>query len=208
MNVMAEASPGGRAALLAAARAELAEHGHAGISLRAAARRAGISHAAPKYFFGDRAGLLTAVAAQGFTELAASLRQVPPTLAALGRAYITFALANPALFDLMFRPSELHPADPGLRHAQDDAIGVLDAAVTAPGAPGGQSPAAPGELALISWALAHGLAVLSRDGALQTASPGGQRGSAELACHLVDVFTERLIPQHAQPSTNAAPAPR
>jgi AcrR family transcriptional regulator len=189
----------GRTALLAAARAELAERGHAGISLRAVARRAGVSHAAPKYFFGDRAGLLTAVAAQGFAELARSLRQVPPALAALGHAYITFALANPALFDLMFRPSELHPADPDLRHAQDDAIGVLDSAVTAPGAAGEQSPTAPGELTLISWALAHGLAVLSRDGALQPASHGGQRGSAELAYHLVDVFTERLTRPHAEP---------
>ena len=189
----------GRAALLAAARAELAERGHAGISLRAVARRAGLSHAAPKYFFGDRAGLLTAVAAQGFAELARSLRQVPPALAALGHAYITFALANPALFDLMFRPSELHPADPGLRHAQDDAIGVLDSAVTASQAPREDSRAAPDELTLISWALAHGLAVLTRDGALQPASHGEQHGSAELACHLIDVFTQRLTRRHAQP---------
>jgi AcrR family transcriptional regulator len=194
------ASPSeGRAALLAAARAELAERGHAGVSLRAVARRAGMSHAAPKYFFGDRAGLLTAVAAQGFAELARSLRQVPPALAALGHAYITFALANPALFDLMFRPSELHPADPDLRHAEDDAIGVLESAVTASGAPGEQPPTAPGEFTLISWALAHGLAVLSRDGALQPASHGGQRDSADLACHLVDVFIELLTRQHAQP---------
>jgi AcrR family transcriptional regulator len=191
--------PDGRAALLAAARAELAGHGHAGISLRAVARRAGVSHAAPKYFFGDRAGLLTAVAAQGFAELAGSLRQVPPALADMGHAYITFALANPALFDLMFRPSELHPEDPDLRHAQDDAISVLDSAMTASGASGEESPAAPGEFTLISWALAHGLAVLSRDGALQSAGHGGQRGTAELACHLVDVFTEQLTRQHTQP---------
>jgi AcrR family transcriptional regulator len=199
MSDPAQSPPGVRAALLAAARAELAEHGHAGISLRAVARRAGVSHAAPKYFFGDRAGLLTAVAAQGFAELARALRQVPPALAALGHAYITYALANPALFDLMFRPSELHPADPDLRHAQDDAIGVLDSAVTASRAPGEQSPAGPGELTLISWALAHGLAVLSRDGALQPASHARQDGSAELACHLVDVFTQRLTEEHAPP---------
>jgi AcrR family transcriptional regulator len=199
MRDPAESLPDGRAALLAAARAELAEHGHAGISLRAVARRVGVSHAAPKYHFGDRAALLTAVAAQGFAELAGSLRQVPPTLAAMGHAYITFALANPALFDLMFRPSELHPADPDLRHAQEDAIGVLDAAVAAAGAPREDSRTAPGELTMISWALAHGLAVLTRDGALQSASHGGQRGSPGLACHLVDVFTERLTGEHAQP---------
>jgi AcrR family transcriptional regulator len=199
MSDPAESPPDVRAALLAAARAELAEHGHAGISLRAVARRAGVSHAAPKYYFSDRAALLTAVAAQGFAELAGSLRQVPPTLAAMGHAYITFALANPALFDLMFRPTELHPADPDLRHAEQDAIGVLDAAVTAAGAPREDSHTAPGELTMISWALAHGLAVLTRDGALQSASHGGQRGGAELACHLVDVFTKRLTQEHTQP---------
>jgi AcrR family transcriptional regulator len=191
--------PDVRAALLAAARAELAEHGHAGISLRAVARRAGVSHAAPKYYFSDRAALLTAVAAQGFAELAGSLRQVPPTLAAMGHAYITFALASPALFDLMFRPSELHPADPDLRRAQQDAIGVLDAAVAAAEAPRQDPRTAPGELTMISWALAHGLSVLTRDGALGSASHGGERGSAELAFHLVDVFTQRLAEQHAQP---------
>jgi AcrR family transcriptional regulator len=196
---LAASTPDVRAALLAGARAELAEHGHAGISLRAVARRAGVSHAAPKYYFSDRAALLTAVAAQGFGELARYLRQVPPTLAAMGRAYITFALANSALFDLMFRPSELHPDDPELRHAEEDAIGVLDAAVAAAAAPRKDSRTGPGELTMISWALAHGLAVLARDGALQSASPGGQRGSAELACHLVDVFTERLTGQDAQP---------
>ena len=192
MSNPAESSADVRAALLAAARAELAGHGHAGISLRAVARRAGVSHAAPKYYFRDRGALLTAVAAQGFAELAGALRQGPPTLAALGHAYITFALANPALFDLMFRPSELHPADPDLRQAETDAIGVLDAAVTAGEASGKDARAASGELTMISWALAHGLAVLVRDGALRSASEHGQHSNAELAYHLVDVFTQRL----------------
>jgi AcrR family transcriptional regulator len=191
--------PDVRAALLAAARAELAEHGHAGISLRAVARRAGVSHAAPKYYFSGRATLLTAVAAQGFAELAASLRQVPPALAALGHAYITYALANPALFDLMFRPSELHPADPDLRQAQQDAIGVLETAVAATESPRQGLGTAPGELTMISWALAHGLAVLTRDGALQTPSHGSEHGSADLACHLIDIFTQRLTHDHAEP---------
>jgi hypothetical protein len=117
----------------------------------------------------------------------------------MGHAYITFAVANPALFDLMFRPSELHPADPDLRQAEEDAIGVLDGAAAAGQAPREGLRTAPCELTLISWALAHGLAVLTRDGALQSASHDGQHGSAELARHLVDVFTERLTEQHAQP---------
>jgi AcrR family transcriptional regulator len=184
----------------------LAERGHAAVSLRAVARRVGMSHAAPKYHFSDRAALLTAVAAQGFAELAYSLRQAPPTLSAMGHAYIRFALTNPALFDLMFRPSELHPEDPDLRHAQEEAIGVLDTAVTgAEGASEGPRNG-PGELTMISWALAHGLAVLTRDGALHLASQPRDRADDKLAYHLVDVFTRLLTEDDAPGAAHLAPA--
>lgn len=197
---------GGREALLVAARAELVEHGHSAISLRAVARRAGVSHAAPKYHFHDRAGLLTAVAGEGFTSLAAALRHAVDVagaasatdgsgreLAALGRSYIDFGLANPALFDLMFRPSELHPADPALQAAQGEAIGVLVTAVVrlVPAAPTAGFDLPP--LALISWALVHGLVVLTRDGGLASAtgSPSPQ-AAADLARGLTDVFTNQI----------------
>lgn len=58
-----------RRALLEAAAAEIAEVGPSAISLRSIARRAGVSHAAPAHHFGDRAGLLAAVAADGFRRL-------------------------------------------------------------------------------------------------------------------------------------------
>ncbi|GAB3940877.1 hypothetical protein GCM10027614_25250 [Micromonospora vulcania] len=59
----------------------------------------------------------------------------------------------------MFRPTELHTDDPALRAAQDEAIGELSSAVhDVPG------------LSLLSWALVHGLVVLARDGALQSAT--------------------------------------
>src|SRR5215204_1073569 len=70
------ARPDVREALLAAARAELVEHGRAAISLRAVARRAGLSHASPKYHFGDRSGLLTVIATEGFHALARDLSRV------------------------------------------------------------------------------------------------------------------------------------
>ena len=173
---------GVREDLLAAARAELDDHGHAGISLRAAARRAGVSHAAPKHHFPDRAALLTAIATDGFAALAAALDEVTePTLGALGRTYIDFGLANPALFDLMFRPNELHVDDPALRSAQQEALGRLKAV------------AADESLTLIGWALVHGLVILARDGALDVAaaSPGG---SADLARRLAETFAERIRP--------------
>jgi len=74
-----------RGALLRAARAELARAGRASSSQRAVARRAGVSHAAPGYAFGDRTSLQTAVAVQGFRELAAVMDQ--PPVPAGGRAW-------------------------------------------------------------------------------------------------------------------------
>src|ERR1700716_2929700 len=62
-----------RRVLLEEAGASLRESGPAARSLRALARRAGVSHAAPAHHFGDKRGLLTAVAAEGFRRLSASL---------------------------------------------------------------------------------------------------------------------------------------
>jgi AcrR family transcriptional regulator len=187
------ARPQVREALLAAARAELVEHGRAAISLRAVARRAGLSHASPKYHFGDRSGLLTAIATEGFHALAHHLSQVHESgarqeLAALGRAYIDFGLSHPALFELMFTPSELHVTNPELIAAQQQAIGALTTAVSRL-ASIDATPSGTPELALISWALVHGLVVLARDGALQAAATPPPTDAAELVHTLTDLFT-------------------
>jgi AcrR family transcriptional regulator len=187
-----------REALLMAARAELVEHGRSAISLRAVARRAGVSHAAPKYHFGDRAGLLTAVASEGFRELARALERISETdpqkqLAALGEAYVDFGLANPALSELMFQPGELQTDDNDLAAAQVDAISALVAAV---GPSSGRIEAASSAppRALISWALAHGLAVLARDGALDAFAGASHTNVADLAHELVQQFARMTPP--------------
>jgi AcrR family transcriptional regulator len=149
--------------LLAAARAELAEHGRAAISLRAVARRAGLSHASPKYHFGDRSGLLTAIATEGFHALARSLSEVRESdarhqLAVLGRAYVDFGLSHPAP-----------------------------------------------KLALISWALVHGLVVLARDGAPQAAATAPVTDSAELAHTLADLFTQYVSDDLGTGKTSSPP---
>ncbi len=101
-----------RAALVRAGRELLAEQGLEGFTLRACARRAGVSHAAPAHHFPAVADLLAEIAATGFDDLTASMLRfaadVPPGdhaahLVALGRGYVAFALANPAVFHLMFR---------------------------------------------------------------------------------------------------------
>jgi AcrR family transcriptional regulator len=182
--------PGVREGLLAAARVELVEHGSAAISLRAVARRADLSHASPKYHFGDRSGLLTALATEGFDALADRLSRVHESdpqqqLAALGRVYIDFGLSNRALFELMFTPNELHADDADLLAAQRQAIGALTAAVSRPS--GTDTPSETPKLALISWALVHGLVALVRDGALQAAD-SQTTDAAELAHTLADLF--------------------
>lgn len=169
---MSQTTPGGlRSALVRAARAELDENGSAAVSLRAVARRAGLSHAAPAYAFGDRSGLLTAVAAQGFEELAAVMDEPAPPgrdgLAELGRRYVAFARANPALYEVMFRPGELRADDGDLQTARAASLQALNR-TTRPRDPrtpaDGQVPAE--EVALVAWAFAHGVASLATQGAL------------------------------------------
>jgi AcrR family transcriptional regulator len=155
-----------REALLSAARAELAEGGSAAVSLRAVARRAGVSHAAPGYAFGDRARLLTAVAAQGFRQLAAAMDEPPAPpgqagLAELGRRYVGFARADPALYELMFRSGELVDGDGELEAARAASLRALTRLTRPDGA---EQP--PSEMTLISWAVAHGAASLTVQGAL------------------------------------------
>jgi len=187
-----------RESLLEAARIELIEHGRASISLRAVARRAEVSHASPKYFFRDKAGMLTVLATAGFRALTSSLRAVrqgatPQPLAAVGHAYIDFGLQNAALFDLMFSPSDLHADDPELLQAQHNAIGELTSAVTEITGEGPVTSYGTPQMSLISWALAHGLVVLARDGALQAATGADSfDATAQIAKELTEVFDARI----------------
>lgn len=158
-----------RSVLVRAARAELQEGGPGAVSLRAVARRAGVSHAAPGYAFGDRSGLLTAVAVEGFGELARAMDH-PPTppgragLAELGRRYVAFAAAEPALYDLMFSPGDLMAADEDLLTARAASLRALTGLT---GTDGEADP--PGGTTLISWAFAHGVASLVSGGSLPAA---------------------------------------
>lgn len=187
-----------RESLLEAVRAELIEHGRASISLRAVARRAGVSHASPTYFFRDKAGMLTVLATEGFRALTGSLRAVrqaaePQPLAAVGHAYIDFGLQHAALFDLMFSPADLRADDPELQQAQHDAIGELTAAVAEITGGGSATSRGTPQMSLISWALAHGLVVLARDGALQAATGADSPdATARIAKELTDVFDTRV----------------
>jgi AcrR family transcriptional regulator len=163
-----------RAALLQAAEEILRSEGMQGLTLRAVARRAGVSHTAPAPHFGDLTGLLSELAALGFRRYNARLAAAyaepgarTPNVA-VAHAYVSFARDNPALFLLMFRPERLDYTRPALREALDDARAQLmrtaEVAAVAPerGAP---DLAAIGRAAG-NWAVVHGFALLLIDGLL------------------------------------------
>jgi AcrR family transcriptional regulator len=173
-----------RQALLDAAVATLDEVGADGLSLREVARRAGVSHAAPAHHFTDKAGLLTAVAAEGFGILVTYLagtqpggaRQPVDQLAMLGRAYAQFAEENPGRFEVMFRPGLLRTGDPAFRRAGDAAFQALhDHSATCQGL-GWREHASTDALAAAAWALAHGIAVLRMQGSLARHYPDPSLG--------------------------------
>ena len=93
-----------RRALLDTALLAVAEHGPAGLSLRDVARRAGVSHAAPAHHFGDKTGLLTVLAAEGWTLLAEALEAEGGDFRGQGVAYVVFATGHPAHSAVMRAP--------------------------------------------------------------------------------------------------------
>lgn len=158
-----------RRALLEAAAAEIAEKGPGAISLRSIARRAGVSHAAPAHHFRDRAGLLSAVAAEGFRRMNEAMVEAAvgadDLLIAVGRAYVDFAVANPGEFAVMFRKELLDPGDPELAaHGAATWQRLVDGIAAMPiEARGGESTEV---IAARAWSLVHGLSTLILDGSL------------------------------------------
>jgi AcrR family transcriptional regulator len=148
-------------ALLEAALQAIAEVGPAAVSLRDLARRTGVSHAAPAHHFGDKAGLLTAVAADGFRRLAATLGdtyQATGSFLEVGVAYVGFAVTHRAHFEVMFRPELYHGDDPELVRARDAARALLyPPAAEAATSPDGDDNVRAG---VAAWSLVHGLATL------------------------------------------------
>lgn len=117
-----------RNAVIEAALSLLKERGVEGVTLRQCAARAGVSHGAPGHHFGDLKGVLTAIAALGFEgqvarqeEALEGLNDPVDRVAALGGAYVGFAVTHPEHFSLMFRRDRLRLDDPDFQAAADRA---------------------------------------------------------------------------------------
>lgn len=161
-----------RRTLLAVAAEQIIESGVASVRLRELARRAGVSHTAPAHHFGDKAGLLTALASEGFTLLANALAEAGENLLDTGAAYIGFAETYRAHFEVMFDTTLYRADDPEVMKTR----GELDARLRhqLSGMSGrADAPAA----RLAAWSIVHGFATLWTAGAI----PHGPGDSAVAA---------------------------
>ena len=145
-----------RNALLDAARALLEEDSLSELSIRAVARRAGVSHAAPYRHFPNQESLLVELALEGFTELRAELAKIAAQrvvesdrIAKLGGAYMRFVARRPQLSRLMFGPQLPN------RERFPPLAAAADAVGTEIGNALGDAA-----LGLAVWAAIHGLAML------------------------------------------------
>jgi AcrR family transcriptional regulator len=161
-------------ALTEAALALVTEKGPKGFTLSEAARRAGVSLAAPYRHFADKADLLASVAEQGFVELhqalgvaADGMSDPRERLIALGRGYVRWAVAHPDYYQVMFGAEAKDKADyPGLLHAGAQAFGDLHEAVTLCVASGLMKEQDPLKIAGPMWSMVHGIAALAIGGDL------------------------------------------
>jgi AcrR family transcriptional regulator len=176
---------------------------HAGIqalTLRAVARAAGVSHAAPNNHFDDLTGLLSELAALGFarfgTELAAAMQAAGENprerRIAMGRAYVAFARAHLGLFALMFRSERLDTARPALSEAMEAARQPLRAAVLAHTPDPVLTPMQTAAQAVALWSLVHGFAMLLLDGRLDN-TLGTLPGNEDADSLLLAVLTTTRV---------------
>jgi len=162
-----------RERLLDAARTVVDRDGVEGLTLRAIAREAGVSHGAPLRHFPTLAALLAAVAAEGFEQLMAAVAAAVAgvegpreRIAAAGQGYVRFALAQPGVYAVMFRPDLTDTADPAYATAGAASFEQLAVLVAAAQADGWHPDAPRDHLAAVLWANVHGLADLWSHGAL------------------------------------------
>ena len=152
----------------------VAEKGPKGFTLTEAARRAGVSPAAPYRHFADKAELLATVAEQGFGDLHADLAAAADAASdprarviELGRAYVRWAVAHPDHYRVMFGAEIDKAAHPSLGVAALRAFGDLLDAITRCQEAGLVDGGDPLLVAAPLWSLVHGVASLAIGGELR-----------------------------------------
>ena len=165
-----------RSALVSASLALIEEGGVQALSLRKAAKKAGVSPAAPYHHFASRSALLAAIAVDGFTLLHGEMERAregtstpAERLGSCGRAYVRFARSYPAHFRVMFRPeladrSEFPELEEVAGPVFELLVQTLDDGQASGAVPSGDNQG----YVLLAWSIAHGLSSLIVDGPLGT----------------------------------------
>jgi AcrR family transcriptional regulator len=185
-----------RQKVLQASLALIEEGGLDRLSMREVARKSGVSHQAPYYYFGDREAILAAIAGEGFSKLGRAVdraRSDPAkALEAIGRAYVGFALRHPAYFQAMFRADAV-PLDryPDVRKLENEAFGKLVEEIGK--AFPDQSSAARLTISIACWAMVHGLATLIREGTLARTVGIPRARQRQVANEVIGTFTSLFI---------------
>jgi AcrR family transcriptional regulator len=197
--------------ILATARHLLDEGGVAALSLREVARRAGVTHQAPYHHFKDRETIVAHLVQRGFDDLADRLSAVnhtadglPPerTLIASGLAYVRFALDEPGVFRVMFRPELCDAARfPQAQAAGERAHAELRRMVHLVTGHDDEVQATS------CWGLAHGLACLLLDGPLGQAA-GDTPSRLNVAEAALRSLIPSMLPAEPPPLAGAKPTRR
>ena len=174
-----------RRELLLNGRKLLDEGGPTALSMREVARRTACTHQAPYHYFENREAILASLVADGFDALAACLKEandmhanqgMRAAVTAAGHAYVNFALSQPGVFRIMFRPEVCDPARfPAVLASGARARDELDrlSAIV-------HGESANPEMATILWAHVHGLACLLLDGPLSVHFKNETEGAQHL----------------------------
>jgi len=180
--------------VLTASLALIEEGGLDRLSMREVARKAGVSHQAPYHYFGDREAILAALAGAGFEKLgralvraAAGAGEPGKAVEAMGRAYVDFAIREPAYFQVMFRADAV-PLDryPEARRLEDEAFGCLVEGIDKAFA---DEPADMRRtIAIAAWAMVHGLATLILEGSLARKVGVSKARQKQLADEVIGAF--------------------
>ena len=164
-----------RETLLDAAAQALEAGGAGSLTLRELSRELGVSHTAPRRHFADKQALLDALAQRGFERLGVITARAAKDrgedfsarLTRLARAYIGFALKQPALFGLMFEAKHRADAPPALLEASEQTF-APPLAVFAQGQAAGEVVAGdPEHLSLGTMAAVQGLLSISVHGRIK-----------------------------------------
>ena len=192
-----------RDALLEAAERVLERDGLSGLTLRAVAREAGVSHAAPTHHFGDLTGLVSELAAIGFRQFntamsaaGASASAPLEKAAARARAYVAYAQAHPGMYGLMFRTERLDMTRPSLCEAANASFAGLAGAIGVSRQEQiSEQALSLGQAADIAraWSLVHGFTMLLLDGRLTDILNRLPKGTD--AGMLLDAMLKRAIGQ-------------